>query len=86
MITIDSAVELINAVEELPARKGSGCRGTSTFCGRDRFEFDVNAYFSVFNYLSVEPGYALDYIYMSDGAGGKPVLYAYQESERPLNS
>ncbi len=86
-IEIDYAGEIINAVEQLPDRMNNpGCRATSTSCGRDRFVFDVNDYFSVFDHLSVEPGHTLDYIYMSDGIGGKPVLYAYQESEGPLNS
>lgn len=86
-IEINIAEEWINAVEQLPDRKNnSGCRATSTSCGRERFKFDVNAYFSVFDHLSVEPGHTLDYIYMSDGIGGKPVLYAYQESDGPLNS
>lgn len=43
-------------------------------------EFDVNQYFAVLEHLSMQSGYALDYVYRFDGMGGSPVLYA-----RPLN-
>ncbi len=43
-------------------------------------EFDAMDYFTVFDHLSMEPGYALDYVYHWDGMGGYPVLYA-----RPLD-
>lgn len=39
-------------------------------------EFDVNSYFRVFDSLSMVPGYALDYVYLYQGLGGRPVLYA----------
>ena len=41
-------------------------------------EFDVNAYFTVLDHLSMEPGYTLDYVYCYDGSGfaGFPKLYA----------
>lgn len=39
-------------------------------------EFDVNDYFDVLDHLSMEPGYVLDYVYMYDGMGGSPLLFA----------
>lgn len=41
-------------------------------------EFDVSAYFTVLDHLSMEPGYTLDYVYCYDGSGfaGFPKLYA----------
>ena len=43
-------------------------------------DFDVNSYFGVLNHLSMEPGYVLDYLYVYDGMGGYPFIYA-----RPLD-
>lgn len=42
-------------------------------------EFDVNEYFAVLDHLSMEPGYVLDYVYIYDGMGGYPVLFARPE-------
>ncbi len=39
-------------------------------------EFDPNQYFTVFKQLSMEAGYALDFVYTYDGMGGYPTLYA----------
>ncbi len=46
-------------------------------------EFDVNAYFSVLDHLSVQPGYMLDYVYDYGGSGGSPVIYARSEAQDP---
>jgi hypothetical protein len=43
--------------------------------GRTGEEFDPNEYFSVLKHLSMEPGYALDYVYQMDFMGGYPILY-----------
>jgi hypothetical protein len=43
-------------------------------------EFDVNKIFSVLTHLSMQEGYVLDYVYLSDGSQGGPILYS-----RPLN-
>lgn len=48
--------------------------------------FDVNAYFSVLDHLSVRPGYKLDYVYHYDGMGGCPILYARPEGQPPIKS
>ena len=49
-------------------------------------EFDVTQYFGVLDHLSMQPGYALDYVYHFDGMGGYPVLYAYPASQSPYAS
>ncbi|MFH1524710.1 MAG: hypothetical protein ABIF04_07070 [Chloroflexota bacterium] len=46
-------------------------------------EFDVMQYFEVLDHLSMQPGYALDYVYYYDGMGGYPVLYAYPVGQQP---
>jgi len=49
-------------------------------------EFDVMKYFSVLDHLSMQPGYALDYIYHYDGMGGYPLLYVRPASQPPLTT
>jgi len=44
-------------------------------------EFDPNRYFSVLDHLSMEPGYVLDYVYLYQGMGGLPILYARQADQ-----
>lgn len=39
-------------------------------------EFDVNDYFEAFTHISMEEGYALDYVYQVDSLGAFPILYA----------
>jgi hypothetical protein len=38
-------------------------------------EFDVNQYFKVFTHISMQEGYALDYVYQRDDLSGYPLLY-----------
>lgn len=46
-------------------------------------EFDVNAYFSILDHLSMEPGYTLDYVYFYDFMGGRPFIYARPVEQAP---
>jgi len=46
-------------------------------------EFDVMQYFSVFDHLSMQAGYTLDYVYHFDGLGGYPILYVRPEGQDP---
>jgi hypothetical protein len=38
-------------------------------------EFDVNSIFTVLTHISMQEGYVLDYVYLSDGNQGGPILY-----------
>jgi hypothetical protein len=49
-------------------------------------EFDVNHYFDVLNHISMQEGYALDYVYQNDGLGGYPLLYARPVNQVPFAS
>ena len=49
-------------------------------------EFDVNGYFTVLTNLSMQGGYLLDYVYISESLGGSPLLYARPESQAPYAS
>ncbi len=44
-------------------------------------EFDASEYLTVLSHLSMEPGYALDWVYCYDGMGGYPVLYARPQEQ-----
>lgn len=46
-------------------------------------EFEVARYFDVLDHLSLQSGYALDYVYHYDGMGGYPRLYVYPTSQAP---
>jgi len=77
--TVDGLVALAARLElpEYLAEEGAVKRGT---------EFDVTAYFDVLDHLSMEPGYVLDYVYLFEGIGGRPVLYARREGLPPFAS
>ena len=49
-------------------------------------EFDVNGYFTVLTNLSMQGGYLLDYVYISESLGGSPLLYARPESQATYTS
>ena len=49
-------------------------------------EFDPNQYFDVLTNLSMQDGYALDYVYQSDDLGGYPLLYAHPSGQAPYAS
>ena len=49
-------------------------------------EFDVNGYFTVLTNLSMQGGYLLDYVYISESLGGSPLLYARLDSQAPYAS
>jgi hypothetical protein len=49
-------------------------------------EFDANGYFTVLNHISMQDGYLLDYVYISESLGGSPLLYARPESQDPYAS
>jgi len=53
---------------------------------RQEGDFDVNAYFTVLHHLTLEPGYTLDYLYIHDGMGGYPFVYARPSDQPPYAS
>lgn len=49
-------------------------------------EFAVGQYFDVLTHISMQDGYALDYVYQIDNLGGYPLLYAHPVDQRPYPS
>jgi hypothetical protein len=49
-------------------------------------EFDVSQYFDVLTHISMQEGYALDYVYQNDELGGYPLLYARPVDQIPFAS
>jgi hypothetical protein len=49
-------------------------------------ELDVNQYFDVLTHISMQDGYALDYVYQNDSLGGYPLLYARPVDQAPYAS
>jgi hypothetical protein len=49
-------------------------------------EFDVNQYFNVLTHISMQDGYALDYVYQNDSLGGYPLLYPRPVDQAPYTS
>lgn len=48
--------------------------------------FDLNRWFEVFDRVRCKPGYALDFVYVSWGNAGHPLLYLRKERSRRLAS
>ena len=53
---------------------------------KDGSEFDVSRYFNVLTHLSMQEGYALDYVYQNDGLGAYPLLYVRPMNQAPYAS
>lgn len=53
---------------------------------RNADDFDVNDYFKVLTHLTVEPAWAIDYLYEMDGMGGGPFIYARPADQAPYAS
>jgi len=49
-------------------------------------EFNVMQYFTVLDHLSMQPGYALDYVYHYDEMGGFPLLYVRLADQSPYTT
>jgi hypothetical protein len=52
-------------------------------CNKTGTEFDVSEYFKALPNLSMEDGYTLDYVYLYEGSGGRPVLYVRADNQKP---
>lgn len=48
--------------------------------------FDPNQLLAPLDHLRLKPGYTLDFVYRYDGMGGRPILYAREESVPPYAS
>jgi hypothetical protein len=58
----------------------------STTGAKQGDEFDVNQYFDVLTHISMQEGYALDYVYQNDSLGGYPLLYPRPVDQAPYVS
>lgn len=75
---ITACADVVKAVREIqPGRVPNSLLDTGIKQGD---EFDVNDYLDVLTHISMQEGYALDYVYHVDSLGAFPVLYA-----RPVN-
>lgn len=71
---ISDCAETVRAVLEIqPTQVPQSLQETGTKQGG---EFDVNDYFKVLTHISMQDGYALDYVYPVDFMGAFPYLYA----------
>ena len=75
---IVSAMSALQA-DELPAH-------LSTTGIKRGDELDVNQYFDVLTHISMQDGYALDYVYQNDDLGGYPLLYPRAVDQVPYAS
>jgi hypothetical protein len=79
--TIDAVIEVQpSGIPDhfLPAEPAESMRTES--------DFDANSYFSVLDHLSMKPDYVLDYLYIYDGMGGYPLIYARRSEDPPYAS
>lgn len=81
---ISNCAEIVSAVAEIQSGDiPNHLMETGTKRGN---EFDTNQYFGVLPHLSMQEGYALDYVYQSDDLGGYPLLYAHPSDQAPYAS
>lgn len=78
-LVVDAATGLVSGLEIPPNLLDRD--GMRTGVG-----YDVNSYFTVLTHISPEPGYVLDYVYISVSMGGNPILYARHKSVVPFGS
>src|SRR5262245_49300047 len=71
---IDACADLVKAVREVqPTNIPPTLLETGIKQGD---EFDVNEYFNAFTHISVQEGYAFDYVYQLDSLASYRILYA----------
>jgi hypothetical protein len=83
-VPVEDAGQMVSAIKSLPGRRSTVSYGLQ-IPERDEIGFDPNSYFEVFEKLSMQPGYTLDFVYLNDGLGAKPVVYAHPVDEEPLS-
>ncbi len=74
--SVDALVQLTGDLQIPPQLQQEDAR-------KDGTEFDANQYFSALPHLSMQAGYVLDYVYLFDGMGGLPILYARKAEQPP---
>lgn len=80
---ISSCADIVSAVRSLQPR---GIPQALLETGiKQGDEFDVNKYFKALAHISMQEGYALDYVYQSDGLGAYPILYA-RPTDQPAHT
>jgi hypothetical protein len=47
-------------------------------------EYDINGYFDVLTHISMDTGYVLDYVYLTDTIRGGPILYVRPSGKIPF--
>lgn len=47
--------------------------------------FDANRFFEVFDLVTLDEGYTLDYVYMYERLGGEPLLYTRRVDSEPIS-
>ena len=50
----------------------------------DKGAFNVNKMLKIFDLISIDPGYQLDYVYGFSGRGGEPLVYARRIEDKPI--
>ena len=81
---ISACAQVVSAVASL--QSGSIPEHLSNTGIKSGDEFDVNRYFDVLTHISMQDGYALDYVYQNDSLGGFPLLYARPVDQTPYAS
>ena len=81
---INNCADIVNAVAGMQA--GAAPQHLLETGIKRGDEFDVNQYFTALANISMREGYVLDYVYISEGLGGSPLLYARPESQAPYAS
>jgi hypothetical protein len=83
-IVISDCADIVSAVANLQA--GEIPQTLFDTGKKDGSEFDVSEYFNVLPHLSMQEGYALDYVYQNDDLGAYPLLYVRPVDQAPYTS
>ena len=81
---ISDCADIVRAVVEI--RPGEVPQSLMETRIKQGGEFDANDYFKVLNHISMQDGYALDYVYPIDFLGSFPYLYARPVDQEPYAS
>ena len=83
-MVISDCADIVRAVSEIqPGEVPQNLMDTGIKTGD---EFDANDYFKALNHISMQEGYALDYVYQTDFLGSLPIPYARPVEQEPYAS